>query len=225
MPPLQPSKWHSELRDILKTIYHPKYKWGDNQTKSYELMRHYVNTFRLNYLNTNASKDKFVIMDNMKGQGWFLEQSASVRFILTGLMDRIKILREESLNTEQTKLLNIIINFGDFQLHTCYYQSVGDLISLQIFLKANEQRNYLAYYVKGNIVAIPEQIREKMHVPELEDLNELVGINESMVSSVLLLKFFLEIVLYYDETETIGLQKPSLTSDSNINDLVETLLS
>lgn len=233
----QPSSWHIELRNILKTIYHPKYKWGDNQSRSYELMRHYVNTFRLKHLIANSPKDKFVIMDNMKGQNWFLEQSVSVRFILTGLIDQLKIIHEESLNTELTKLLSLVIDFGSFQLHTRYYQQVGDIVSLQIYLnaqsstslpseaKSGEQRNYLAYYVKGNIITIPEHIKDKMDVPELTDINTLVGINDSMISSVLLLKFFLEIVLYYDETETVGLQKLSNTSTCDINESVDTLLN
>lgn len=217
------AKYRDEMRVLLKSIFDPALNWGENQIKSYELLKHYLNTFRLKYLASNQSRDKFVIMDNLKGQSWYKQEGTSVNSILTSLIDQMTITREESMNTDLTKVLNLVIDFKHFKLQCYYYQQVGELISLQIFLSFDgdvKQRNYLAYNIKGSITVIPVEIQEKMGVPELYDLNDQTKINKSMISAEALMSFFLEIILYYDETETIGELKLSEASSQTINEIL-----
>jgi len=216
-------RYREELRSLLKSIFDPGLKWGENQIKSYELLRHYINTYRLRYLTSNQSRDKYIIVDNLQQQPWYRLQGASVNSIITSLIDQMKITREESLDTDLTKLLNLVVDFRHFQLHCYYYQQVGELVSLQIFIVSNDQRNYLAYNIKGNITVIPQEIREKIGVPELSYLNEQTQINEAMISAETLMKFFLEVILYYDETETISGLKLSQDDERPISTILETV--
>jgi len=228
-----PPKYKEELRALLKKIFDPGLKWGENQIKSYELMRHYLNSFHLKYLASNQIRDKYIIIDNLQGQAWYRGTGSSVNSIITSLLDQMKVTREESLNSDLTKALNLVMDFRRFRLHCYYYQHVDELVSLQIFITNDDvtltengatttRRNYLAYNVKGNITIIPPEIQGKIGVPELEDLHELTEINESMISASHLMKFFLEIILYYDETETIATLKLSQDEDQIIAQILET---
>lgn len=78
------------------------------------------------------------------------------------------------------------------------------------------KKNYLAYNVTSSLAKIPKEILEKMNIPELDDLNEVLDVNPEIISPDLLMKFFLEIILYYDSTETIGNLKLSPHSQLTI---------
>ena len=118
-------------------------------------------------------------------------------------------------------MLNIVVDFKGFKLHVFYFQQTEELISLHIYVSRGNKKNYLAYYVRGRVAAIPDHIKDKINVPELNDLNSLVGINESMITPETLLNLFLEIILYYDQTETIGSLKLMEQDKLTITELIE----
>ena len=218
-------KYRDDLRELLKYIFDPGVKWGINQIKSYELLKHYLNTFGLRYIEANGARDKYIILDNLQGQPWYQVHGESVHNVITKLIDQIVIVKLDAFNTDLTKVLNLVIDFRGFQLHCYYYQQIGELVALQIYLApkgANPvtKRNYLAYNIKGNITIIPPEIADKMELPELTDIHELTGINDTMIDSNTLLNFFLETILYYDETETILNVKLSHDSDKDISGLL-----
>lgn len=178
--------------------------WGDQQSKSCQLIKSYLNANLPRHHQQVYRHDKHIIADNLQGQSWYRSLCFGVRTILEQLLEQMVIQDFTCHNLEGIKMLNLESNFSQFTLTVRYYQLVGDLITLQIFLSNSKRRAYLAYYVKGRVVGIPEHIREKMLVPESKEIAGIVGINEALVNVETLVSFFLEIVLYYDQTETIG---------------------
>lgn len=83
------------------------------------------------------------------------------------------------------------------------------------------KKNYLAYNVTSSLARIPKETLEKMKIPELDDLNEVLDLNPEIIHPNLLMKFFLEIILYYDSTETISDLKLLPQSELTIAQLLE----
>lgn len=243
-------KYRDELRSLLKKIYKPDQKWGDLQTQSYDILKQVVKTHQIDYLNSNSETDKYQVFTNLKGQLWY-KKNYQINVVLSGLMARMKIKRSEHLIQPETKLLILEIDFGNFDLNVNYFQQTNQILSLLIYLtkkpddgvqreqfmvngvlinpsklqtrggQNKPKKNYLAYNITSSLARIPKETLEKMKIPELDDLNELVDINPEIIPPTLLMKFFLEIILYYDSTETIGDLKLLPQAELTISQLME----
>lgn len=209
------------LKTTLKELFDDTATWTNLQTKSYELLRTYQETNRKKYQTAQHYNDKQIISNNIKGQSWYQVENHCIKTIISQLIDQMNIISEHSINQPDTKMLNLLINFNQFNLNVFYFQQINEIINLQIYVSRNQKKNYLAYYIRGRIAAIPNQIRDKIQVPELNGLNNLIAINETMISAELLLNFFLEIILYYDQTETIESLKLMEDHDKTIKELLE----
>jgi hypothetical protein len=214
------AKSYESLRESLKDLFDHA-NWGDFQTKSYNLIKLYQESKQGGYLAAQHYQDKHVITDNINGQVWYQAQKHCVRSIVSQLINQMEVVKEHCLNQPETKMLNVVVDFKQFQLHVHYFQQVNELISLQIYVTREKKKNYLAYYIRGRVVAIPSHIKSQIQVPELADLNNLVGINETMIAPEILLNFFLEIILYYDQTETIGELRLMEDHPEKITEIIE----
>ncbi len=214
---------YETLRTTLKELFDNQSRWGDYQTKSYELIKFYLDRGQKMYLQRGQFRDKFIIIDNLNGQNWYRCLNSSVKLIISQLVDQMRITEEFCVNNETTKLLNLTVDFVSFQLKVVYFQQIKELVCLQICICCKDKKNYLAYFVRGRIAGIPDSIKNKMIVPEISDLDSLLGLSRSMITPENLLKFFLEIVLYYDQTETISNLKLTEDSVETIGELIENL--
>jgi len=189
--------------------------------RSYELLNRYLENNKKRHQSFQHHRDKQIISDNIAGQKWFSTTEHSARLMIGQLVDKMRISEELCINMPDTKMLNVTADFGNFQLRTFYFQQANELINLQITVCGEGRRNYLAYYVRGRIVAIPTNIKSRIRIPELDGLNDIVGLDATIISPLLLLYLFLEITLYYDQTETIANMKLIDSHDGTINAFIE----
>lgn len=216
---LQQQSFLFRLKDCLQQIFEDGVA-GDSQYKAYQILKLYLSANESKFHVLSNRDDRKIILDNLRGQKWFKLLAPGSKSVMERLVEQMKIDEYYCHADLQSKIMNMTVNFNKFQLIVRYYQCVNDLIQLQIYVSSQKKKNYMAYYVKGRIIGIPEHIKSKLDVPELDDLHQTVDINESMIGARILLHLFLEIILYYDQTESIGKLKLLESHQSTIEDIL-----
>lgn len=220
----------NDLRSIIGRIFEehsstnkPRSKWGDQQIACYRLLKKYTNQYYQKYCEFDHRNDKNSIKSNMEGQRWYKSQPMSSKLLIVNIIDQIKILDEISINKEHYKLLNLLVSFDKFKLSVDYYNNVNNIVYLEIHVTNTNKnkKNYIAYYIKGRNIDIDCKMKNRIDVPDMHDIYQLIDINENLIDSLTLLKLFLEIVLYYDQTETIGELKLKNDDNLTINEMLE----
>jgi len=218
-----------ELDDIKSTldgVFEPSssghQQWGQYQTKCYLTIRTYIDRYRAMYSQYEHRNDKKTIMNNIVGQKWFIILGISDKNLIQGIVDRLEVCENFCHNTKDTKMLNLVIDLKKMKLVVKYYHLIGELVSLEIYTTDAKKKSYLAYNVRGKIARIPDEIKEKLTIPELDDLNSMLDIDEDLLDPMWIFKMLMEMVLYFDQTETIGLLRVADTDeDPSINDILE----
>lgn len=218
----------NDLRSIIGKIFEehsssnkPRSKWGDQQVLCYRLLRKYTNQYYQKYCEFDHRNDKNSIKSNLEGQRWYKLLTMSSKMLIINIIDQITILDESSINKDHYKMLNLLVSFNNFKLSVDYYNNLNNIAYLEIFIANGNKKNYIAYYIKGRNIDIDCKIKNRIDVPDLHDIHQLVDINDKLIDSSTLLKLFLEITLYYDQTETIGDLKLKNDDNLTINEMLE----
>lgn len=194
---------YKSINSQIMKIYEVK-EWTHIQYDLYKTLKQYVDQFKTEFKKNELHDDKAIIRNNIKEQYWF-DQSKS-KPIISQLLDRMQLIIHEYTHNEYDLHFYVLLNFGSFQLHGNMYRNfLNGCVNYYICVEntCDHNKAYLTYYVQMNGVEVSQDIK-KMKLPEFNKIYDIIGISQNILYQCDLLNLFMEIIMYFDESETIG---------------------
>lgn len=188
--------------------------WSQTQYDTYKLVKHYVDNFKEESIIYETKDDKIIIRNNFKEQTWFTYSKSKP--IISNLLDSMKLNIHTFQQNEYCINLYVVLSFEKFQLNGCLYKNlINNCVNYYVYIENDShQKAYLTYYTPSN------ENNKKVKLPEFEKMYKIINIDKSIFYQCDLLNFLAEIIMYYDESETIG----DLPIGNNINVTLNQLL-
>ena len=190
------------IRTNLITVFNVKY-WNNPQYDLYKLLRQYVNSFREESRIFELKDDKVIIRNNFKEQSWF--NNSKSKPIIGHLIDIMKIKNYSFTQNEQCINYNIVIDFDQFVVNGCLYQNVLNRACIFYICFENNKHHkaYLTYYTHILGFVQTDELK-KIRLPEFDQIYNIINISQTILYQCDLVNFFSEIIMYYDESQSIG---------------------
>lgn len=175
--------------------------WTNTQHEAFKLIDSYVNDLMEENRIFETKDDKIVIRDNIKEQDWF--HFSKSKPIISQLLDSMKLTNHTFKHNKFYVNMYVVLNFNQFQLVGCFYQNfINNMVNFYIYFEnQKKQKAYLTYYTSPSTVPQSDKI---LKLPEFDRIYEITNISQNILYQCDLLNFFAEIVMYYDESQTIG---------------------
>ena len=197
-------------------------RWNENQMKCYLIIKQSIEKNKDKYCQYGYRNDKNNIRTNISGQKWYIIMSAAYKLVINQLIEQISVSSNFCHNSTDTKILDLVVTFGPSWLVVKYFQSIDDLISLQIYITDGKKKCFMAYYRKARLLVMSDHIKDAIKVPELDDLCQMMNINDNLLPPRYIFLLLMEVTLYFDQTETIAsLKIADLESENPIHQLLE----
>lgn len=211
------------INNIIKTYLIDTFdviEWSSKQYETYKLIKQYVNNFKENNRIHESRDDKKIIRNNLKDQSWFTFSKAKP--IISHLLDEMKLTNYTFDHNQCCLNFNIVLSFNHFQLIACLYKNyINSCVNYYILFENNQkQRAYLTYYTSMVGTILTDAIKN-IRLPEFDKIYEIIGINQNIFYQSDLLNFFAEIIMYYDDSSTIGDLPMGHDLSISINQLIE----
>jgi len=190
-------------------------EWTHTQYDTYKLLKQYVDNLESNGRAFETIDDRSIIRSNFMEQIWF--KYSKSKPIISQLLDAMKLNTYTFHQSMYCINLYVVLSFNQFRLNGCLYKNlVNNYINYYIYLENNtHDKAYLTYYTKSTDNEL------KIKLPEFDKIYQIINIDQSILYQCDLLNFFSEIIMYYDESCTIG--DLPIGNDINItlNQLIE----
>ncbi len=194
-------------------------EWTSLQHDAYTIIRHYVDNYEKNNKKYEIKDDKLIIRNNFKDQIWFNYSKAKP--MIAHLLDSMTLIDYIFDNNLNSLNFQVLISFDRFSLHACLYKNTenGCLNFYIFFQNKQKQRAYMAYYTESMVMNTKEDIKT-LRLPEFEKIYQVIEIDSEIFYQYDLLNFFSEIIMYYDESGSVGDQKISPGVPVTLNQLI-----
>lgn len=179
--------------------------WTSFQHRVYQLLARTVNKYQEDNRIFEVRDDKMIMRTNLVDQYWF--NNSKAKPIISQLLDVMNLVNYSFIDDECCIHLYVLISFKHFRLHGCLYRNkINQYTNYYIFVDQIDQparKAYLVYYTY-TLGFTPTENMKKMAVPEFDKLYAITQIDPDIFPKYELLTFFAEIILYYDDTESMG---------------------
>ena len=178
-------------------------EWTPIQHQAYTIVRHYADNFKENNKKYEIKDDRNIIRNNLKDQLWFTYSKSKP--IISHLLDEMTVINYICDDNEFCLNFILVIAFDKFRLHACLYRNkVNNFLNYYIFFENKDKHKaYLTYYTYAMGTASTDNIK-KLKLPEFDKIYSITGINPQIFYQYELLNLFSEIIMYYDESGTLG---------------------
>ncbi|MEO0236606.1 MAG: hypothetical protein ABIN35_00035 [candidate division WOR-3 bacterium] len=189
---------HNNLNSTLISIFNVK-NWSNEQYLCFKLLKQYVDTYQEKNRQYGTKDDINIIEHNFNNQIWF--KYSKSKPIISHLM---RSMRLESYVFNQNQYcinFHLVLSFENFILIGCLYQNFNNKYINSYICCENKthQKGYLTYYTKHR-----DSVSKTVKVPDFTKIYQIIKIDQSIFYQSDLLSFLAEIVIYYDDSETIG---------------------
>lgn len=224
--PPTPSKVDSISSHLDRLLDIPR--WSDKELAYYNMLKSKVETYAYKIKLMELDEDTKKIKANISEQDWFKDSVHGN--IIFSYLDEMQIelynYDEQAIDDSNTQFIvesNIIVRFpkSKFKLIVYFFVDPNNKIDVKGLapnmkhIRRSQQsvtkfyayvedynqinRSYIAYYDNEDLMGMNETIK----LPELSQLYQIVKVG-SAVSKLDLLRMFVEIMLFYDESEKIN---------------------
>jgi hypothetical protein len=192
-------------------------EWSHPQYETYKVIKSYVESYEEENRRYEVKDDKIIIRNNFKEQPWFAYSKSKP--IISQLIDQMKLVDYIYDKNEFCLNLYVVLAFDNFKLNGCLYKNtVNDCINYYISLENHRhQKAYLTYYTHFHGV----DANQKLKLPEFNKIYDITKLSQTILYQGDLLNFFAEIIMYYDESNTIGDLPIGVDLNVTLNQLVE----
>lgn len=198
-------------------------KWTGRSRVIYQIMKQYVQNHTLRYYQHDLSYARSIITKNIGFQPWY--QASRNRANINRLLQSIVLINHVS------DVSDYAINFGlslrlsyekSFELHISYYynkinRSTNYLICVQ---NAGQEKAYLAYYT-AFLGGSPSSSALKLKLPELDKIYRIAHLVATEIGQLEFVCLVAEIVMYYDNSQTICQQPIGFTVGTTLQKFVD----
>lgn len=207
------------IRSQLMTTFETK-EWSHIQYETYKLIKQYVDSLKEENRIYEIRDDKMIIRNNFKEQSWF--NYSKSKPIIGHLLDMMKMVNYMFDHNEYCLNFNVVLSFDHFQLNGCLYKNyVNGFVNFYIFIENDKhQKAYLTYYTQSPGIESSNDIK-KLKLPEFDKIYQIINIGQNIFYQCDLLNFFSEIIMYYDESGTIGDLPIGFNLNVTLNQLIE----
>lgn len=219
-----PSKLDSISSHLDRLLDIPR--WSDKELGYYNMLKQKVQKYEYKIKLMELDEDTKKIKANISEQEWFKDSNHGN--MIKAYLDEMEIEHysydEQAIDASNTQFIvesNLIVRFprSKFRLIVYFFVDPNQKIEVQgstmKHIKRTQQsvtkfyayvedynkinRSYIAYYDNEDLMGMNETIK----LPELSQLLQIVKVG-SPVSKLDLLRMFVEIILFYDESEKIN---------------------
>jgi len=176
-------------------------KWTKREIDLYQMLQKKISQYEHKIPTFELVQDKEDIVTNIQEQSWYI--ASKYKNVINTLLNEMDIDSYEFFPNNGNIVSNLEVNFPKSKFKLKAYYSIQFItddeyqVQYYIFLEDFDQvkRAYIAY----NDL---DDVHQLGNIGKLPQLNEIIQIIKagSYVSKVELIKFFTEIILYYDES-------------------------
>lgn len=194
----------TEITSILNNA-----EWGSEQTNLYQALDQLVNRYRRNFLEAQFRQDLSDILDNVYAQKWFSSATAEVQKSLRHFCQRLQVISFNLARNESSLRVNLHLSLMEadeterpLAIKLQYFNSPNKFSYHLYFEDAEEQRAYLAKN-HPDLEKLSTTVTGHK-IPELDNLyRNFLPSEFRQIPAGMLMKVIAEIIMFYDETETV----------------------
>ena len=181
--------------------------WGTEQMTLYQTLDQTVNRYRRHFLEAQFRQDLSDILDNIYAQQWFTSASSEVQKQLRHFCQRLRVISFNLARNESCLRVNLHLSLMEttetdrpLAIKLQYFNSPNKFSYHLFFEDSEEQRAYLA----KNHPDLEKVSASCPKIPELDKLyRKFLPTEFRQIPAGLLMKAIAEIIMFYDETETV----------------------
>lgn len=195
-------------------------EWTQQQHLGYTIMRNHIHNYKEKNKKFEIKDDRLIIRNNLKDQLWFGHSKSKP--IISQLLDSMSIVNYVSDINDYCINFILVISFGQFKLYACLYQNnINNFMNFYIYFENdNKNRAYLAYYTMAPGMELNVNMK-KLKLPEFDKIYQVTGLNSQIFYQYDLLNFFSEIIMYYEESGSLGDIQISHGVSITLNQLID----
>jgi len=206
---------HKVLCNLLKGIFNVN-EWSNTQYTTYKSIQQIANEFKEHKRMFETKDDLIIIRSNLKEQLWY--KYSKSKPIISHLLDTMKLLNHTYEHNLHCINFTLSLQFDKFEVHACLYKNLINNVTIYyIYLENKQKRAYVASYMK------PVETKSKNinKLPEFDKIYEITSMSQNIICQCDLLNLFAEIIMYYDDSTTIGTMPISHEVNVTLNQLIE----
>lgn len=203
------------INSMLSNIFKSD-EWSSVQYNTYKAIQQYVDEFKGKKRIYETKDDLGIIRNNLKDQLWY--KYSKSKPIISHLLDNMKLISHTYDENTHGINFNLSISFDKFQVHACLYKNISNnFINYYIYFENKQARAYLSYYIKP----FDPEFKVNCKLPDLNKIYEITNLSKNIICQCDLLNLFSEIIMYYDDSSTIGDLPISNDVSVTLNQLIE----
>ena len=172
--------------------------WNMDHFKTYKMLEKNLMIYRKHFVQLQFRMDVHDICDNIIIQQWYKELNGKVQNRVNNLLDDIQIVGFNLTRQENTLRMNLHVSLDKLNIKLQYLYSPNKFMYYLYFEKPDtEQRVYIA---KNH----PKINNNSIKIPDLELLyGDILDKKYRKIPYGVLLRIVTEIIMFYEETETV----------------------
>ena len=178
-------------------------KWTVKEKAVYEIIKKFNDRYTEKYLIESATDDIKIIRSNLKDLNWYT--TCKNQCSITSMLSTLKIENAFYTKDQTITLLSILIRISSWHLHISYYYNrINECVNYFIYFVISHKKYYISYYTKVIGQSLVSDTDQQLLLESIPEIDKIHIVTKSDLTKNELLMFFIEVILYYDQSGEIG---------------------